>query len=293
MQRRGLSALLFCSSKSPATKSDHERLIELQQQIDVLKNELTDTVDVSVNVLDQRISDLETTLRLHLQTVYRAVQAYENPAYAVQRAARAGAVDLEADSPNPDMEIEMNPVVPYSRNYSAGADRAGTVDGILVEDDLQVASLNPVVPCGADAAGAVDGILMEQDDLVLPGSADRAGAADGIMTGMHDYIDVICQRDITKKNFNRTDSFICADLVELVKHHSQQLNFAPICEDGVTTWQCLVCLCRVDSSRNMISHCRGKRHRCELIEFKGDHVMRESDWARLEASCRCLGQFWR
>ena len=269
MQRRGLSALLFCSSKSPATKSDHERLIELQQQIDVLKNELTDTVDVSVNVFDQRISDLETTLRLHLQTVYRAAAAAA------------------------DVEIEMNPVVPYSRNYSAGADRAGTVDGILVEDDLQVASLNPVVPCGADAAGAVDGILMEQDDLVLPGSADRAGAADGIMTGMHDYIDVICQRDITKKNFNRTDSFICADFVELVKHHSQQLNFAPICEDGVTTWQCLVCLCRVDSSRNMIIHCRGKRHRCELIEFKGDHVMRESDWARLEASCRCLGQFWR
>ena len=269
MQRSGLSALLFCSSKSLATKSDHERLIELQQQIDVLKNELTDTVDVSVNVFDQRISDLETTLRLHLQTVYRAAAAAA------------------------DVEIEMNPVVPYSRNYSAGADRAGTVDGILVEDDLQVASLNPVVPCGADAAGAVDGILMEQDDLVLPGSADRAGAADGIMTGMHDYIDVICQRDITKKNFNRTDSFICADFVELVKHHSQQLNFAPICEDGVTTWQCLVCLCRVDSSRNMIIHCRGKRHRCELIEFKGDHVMRESDWARLEASCRCLGQFWR
>ena len=249
MQRSGLSALLFCSSKSRATKSDHERLNELQQQIDVLKNELTDTVDVSVNVLDQRISDLEITLRLHLQTVFQAVQACQNPNPG--GAARAGAVDTENELALPDL------VLPGS------ADRAGAVDGILIEEDQE-----------APRGRIILQVCHSPGDYI-------------------NYIDQICTRDITKRNFNRTDSFVCADFVELVKHHSQQLNFAPICEDGVTTWQCLVCLCRVDSTRNMIIHCRGKRHRCELIKFKGDQVMRESDWARLEASCRCLGQFWR
>lgn len=232
-----------------------------------------DTVDGSVNVLDQRISDLETSFRLHLQTVFQAVHAFEHPNPG--GTARAGAVDLEADSPNPDMEIEIYTAVPYSRNYSAGADRAGAVDGLLMEEDAKVASLNPDL----------------ENDFVLPGSADRAGAVDGVMVeeGQDDYIDVICKRDSTKKNFSRTDSYGISHYVELVKHHSPQLDFVPIREDGVTTWQCLMCLCRVDSTRNMIIHCRGKRHRCALIKVRGDIM----DWARLEDSCRRLGQFWR